>query len=113
MLKISCLIFDSTKTIRLLALNFYEMIVYSDFALVNYHAPHRNLELVILLVTKISKLTIKGFLFPEKGELSMHCDTALNIHESTKAVQRIRTNTIQWKAKPVKVSKQQKFAITN
>ena len=34
---ISCLIFDSTKTIRLLALNFYEMIVDSGFALINYH----------------------------------------------------------------------------
>ncbi len=31
------LISDSTKTIRLLALNFYEMIVDSGFALINYH----------------------------------------------------------------------------
>ena len=37
LLNISCLIFDSTKTIRLLALNFYEMIVDSGFALINYH----------------------------------------------------------------------------
>ena len=27
----------STKTIRLLALDFYEMLVVSDFALINYH----------------------------------------------------------------------------
>ena len=37
LLNISCLIFDSTKTIRLLALNFYETIVDSGFALINYH----------------------------------------------------------------------------
>ena len=37
LLKISCLILDSTKTIRLLALNFYEMIVDSGFALIDYH----------------------------------------------------------------------------
>ena len=29
--------FDFTKTIRLLALNFYEMIVDSGIALINYH----------------------------------------------------------------------------
>ena len=28
---------DSTKSIRLLALNFYEMIVDSGFALISYH----------------------------------------------------------------------------
>ena len=28
---------DSTKTIRLLALNFYALIVDSGFALINYH----------------------------------------------------------------------------
>ncbi len=32
-----CLISDSTKTIRLLALDFYEAIVDSGFALTNYH----------------------------------------------------------------------------
>ena len=37
LLNISCLIFDSTKTIRLLALNFYEIIFASSFALINYH----------------------------------------------------------------------------
>ena len=37
LLNISCLIVDSTKTIRLLAINFYEMIVDSGFALINYH----------------------------------------------------------------------------
>ena len=38
-LNISCLIFDSTKTIGLLALDIYdyEMIVDSDFALIKYH----------------------------------------------------------------------------
>ena len=36
-IKINLLIFDSTKTIRLLALNFYEMIVDSGFALIGYH----------------------------------------------------------------------------
>ena len=35
--KILCLISDSTKTIRLLALDFYEAIVDSGFALINYH----------------------------------------------------------------------------
>ncbi len=35
--KILCLITDSTKTIRLLALDFYEVIVNSGFALINYH----------------------------------------------------------------------------
>ncbi len=35
--KILCLVSDSTKTIRLLALNFYEVIVDSGFALINYH----------------------------------------------------------------------------
>jgi hypothetical protein len=37
------LISDSAKTIRLLALDFYEVIVDSGLAL----SPHRNLELVI------------------------------------------------------------------
>ena len=37
LLNISYLIFDSTKTIRLLALNFYEMIVDSGFALIDYY----------------------------------------------------------------------------
>ena len=37
LLNISCLIFDSTKTIRLIALNFYEMIADSGFALIDYH----------------------------------------------------------------------------
>ena len=46
LLNISCLIFDSTKTIRLLALNFYEIIVESGFALINYHLIE-NLKLVI------------------------------------------------------------------
>jgi hypothetical protein len=32
----SCLISDSTKTIRLLSLDFYEMIVDSGFPLINY-----------------------------------------------------------------------------
>ena len=36
-IKINLLIFDSTKTIRLLALNFYEMIVDSGFSLIDYH----------------------------------------------------------------------------
>ncbi len=39
------LISDSTKTIRLLALDFHELIVDSGFAL--KLSPHRNLELVI------------------------------------------------------------------
>ncbi len=34
---ILCVISDSTKTIRLLALDFYEVIVDSGFALINYH----------------------------------------------------------------------------
>ncbi len=34
---ILCLVSDSTKTIRLLALDFYEVIVGSGFALINYH----------------------------------------------------------------------------
>ncbi len=34
---ILCLISDSTKTIRLLALDFYEVIVDSGFVLINYH----------------------------------------------------------------------------
>ncbi len=34
---ILCLIFDSTKSIRLLALDFYEVIVDSCFALIYYH----------------------------------------------------------------------------
>ena len=46
LLNISCLIFDSTKTIRLLALNFYEIIVESGFALINYHLIE-NLKLLI------------------------------------------------------------------
>ena len=37
LLNILCLNFDSTKTIRLLAFNFYEMVVDSGFALINYH----------------------------------------------------------------------------
>ncbi len=35
--RILCLISNSTKTIRLLALDFYEAIVDSGFALINYH----------------------------------------------------------------------------
>lgn len=34
---LGCLISDSTKTIRLLALYFYEMIVSFGFALIKYH----------------------------------------------------------------------------
>ena len=34
---ISCFISDSAKIIRLLALDFYEIIINSGFALINYH----------------------------------------------------------------------------
>ena len=36
-MNISCLISDSSEAIRLLTLDVYKMIVYSDFALINNH----------------------------------------------------------------------------
>ena len=38
---------DSIKTIRLLALDFYALIVYSGFALINYHSIEISIELVM------------------------------------------------------------------
>ena len=56
-LNISCLIFDSTKTIGLLALDFYEMIVDSGIALINYHL--RNLELLIQLLNRSTRESLR------------------------------------------------------
>ena len=49
---------DSTKTIRLLALDFYAVIVDSGFARPHQLSPHRNLDLVIklLIITTIWEL---------------------------------------------------------
>ena len=45
LLNISCLVSDSSKTVRLVAFYFYAVLVDSGFALLNY--PLRNFELVI------------------------------------------------------------------
>ena len=76
MLNISCLIIDSTKTIRLLALNFYEMIVDSGFALINYGDMIRDRVRILYLLflwsknmadveEKIEYLFYKGYTYEE------------------------------------------------